>query len=153
MIANHQSELMSKDRKGGKFQKQWLSVALSRFLCGVLLPTTKEVSHPPGLIWTQLSKNSWPLTLRLVKWSSWMKTTVIEWRRLLLNEDDCYWMKTTVKEWRWLMLNEDDWYWMKTTVIEWRRLFLNEDDCYWIKSNVLERLQLLSYWLKTSARE
>ena len=59
-----------------------------------------------------------------------MKTTVIEWRQLLMNEDDCYWMKK-------LLMNEDDSYWMKKTLIDLRLLILNEDDYYWINKTVI----------------
>ena len=66
-----------------------------------------------------------------------MKTTVIEWRQLLLNEDDSYWIKKTFVQWRWLLLNAEHFN-------DWRRLLMHEDDCYSMVMSVrdTERLTL-----------
>ena len=52
-----------------------------------------------------------------------MKMTVIEWRQLLMKEDDYNWMKKTFN------IYQDDCNWMKTTVIKRRLMISNLDDC------------------------
>ena len=48
-----------------------------------------------------------------------MRTTVIEWIQLLMNENNSDWMKTTVTERRQLLLSEDNCYLnIKTTLLE-----------------------------------
>ena len=95
-----------------------------------------------------------------------LKTTVMNWRVLLWNEDDCFGMKTTVIErkrllshwlnktaWesRRLLWNENNCFWMKTTVMKWRRLLENEEGRQGMKTTIISQNEDHWYGMKTIA--